>query len=1009
MRWRDASWRSVRFAAGLVCAGLLVTPAWTADVRGLPFIRTYSLDEIGSIPRGLRLGFDSFGRFAVMYDGIYSVLNDSVWVDRIDATAENRAAMTVVRVVDGTYYFAGRGTWGIVEQTPQGRLRPRSLVPPDAPAWTKVTAFNEVAGTRTGVYFYELNGVVYWDFARQRSYFFELPRVAACFRVGDQVFVSCQDGSLREILPETGSIRLVNAAGMEGVVVHRAATLGESGTLLSLQDGRLVTFDGRAATPWAPQAQFGLNGGVSALTNLAEGGVAIGINSKGLFLIGADGALKWRLPPAEFNQVSALAANEPGVLWVAGENAVHKVFYDSPLTSFGQPLGISAAWPDVGQWDGGLVVSSGTTLYQLQSAEPGAPSRFKALAGIWEGSSGSLAAHGPHLLIGNAKGIVAIHKDSSDAQIIPLENVASLDLIEPNLCIAVGSREIAALRYTDGRWRECAPRIAGVGDAPVHTTVRRALWIEMGGDQVARLTLHEGRLTLERIALPWSGGSWTNVGAIGPIIVLSSDPAGHRAYYDESREMLCPAPELDALLNRSPYWIARTTEDESGTLWATHSRGVVTFTPGENGFVLDATTYELRNDSYPTVKVLAGNDTWIGAGRSLYHVERQAVRRPSRPNPALVSLVADQQNLEMVNQTSPQPIRPEFSFNDHSLSYRFFSGTYAWRSPPLYQYRLGASETWTPVDPGLVLRLPKLRDGAYVMEVREAVPHDVASPPFAFAFVINPPWYRTTLSYAAYAVVLLLSLLGVARWINRRTLRRNAMLERLVHERTKELEVTMGKLGEETRNAATLAERNRLAGEIHDSLEQGFSALSLQLETTANLPDCPPAINAGLSMARNMVIFSRNEVRNAVWDLHSPRLEAGGLVNAVQRMLAQTVPASITATVNVEGSPNHAGSKVEHHLLRIAQEAVANAVKHGHPHRIDLRLSYSDREIHLSVRDDGHGFDARATLAAPSDRFGLKCLKERASKIGGSLKIDSSPGAGTCISIGVPATRNAKL
>src|SRR5690242_3060415 len=145
--------------------------------RGLPFIRTYPLDEIGQVPRNLRLGFDTFGRVAVMYDGIYAVLNETTWVDRVEPDAENRFRMTTVKSAGETTYYGGRGSWGTVEITVEGRLRSRPLVPVDAPAWTRVTAFNQILATPAGAYFYDLNGVVYWDPARQRNFFFELPRV----------------------------------------------------------------------------------------------------------------------------------------------------------------------------------------------------------------------------------------------------------------------------------------------------------------------------------------------------------------------------------------------------------------------------------------------------------------------------------------------------------------------------------------------------------------------------------------------------------------------------------------------------------------------------------------------------------------------------------------------------------------------------------------------------------------------------------------------------------------
>ena len=277
-------------------ACLILACAHSEETKGLPFIRTYPLDEIGSVPRGLRPGFDSFGRFAVMYDGIYTVLNDSTWVNRIDDASPNRIRMTTIRVFDGKYFYGGRGSWGTVELTPEGRFRANPLVPANAPAWTSVTAFNDVLGTRTGVYFSEFNGAVYWDFGRRQNFFFELPRVMALFRVGDRVFVSCQDQVLREILPEAGTVRVVSGVGFDGAVVERAAALDASSTLLALTDGRCVRFDGHTTTPWPPQARFGLNGRISALTPLADGGVALALQGKGLYLVSDDGSLHWALP-----------------------------------------------------------------------------------------------------------------------------------------------------------------------------------------------------------------------------------------------------------------------------------------------------------------------------------------------------------------------------------------------------------------------------------------------------------------------------------------------------------------------------------------------------------------------------------------------------------------------------------------------------------------------------------------------------------------------------------------
>ena len=904
----------------LGCGAAIPAPADAGQPCGLPFIRTYPLDEIGSVPRGLRLGFDAFGRIAVMYDGIYDVLNDAAWVDRIDQASPLRMRMTTIKVADGRYYYGGRGSWGTVELTADGRFRASPLVPANAPAWTSVTPFTNLLGISTGMYFHGGNGVVYWDFARRRNVFFALPRLSTAFPVGDRVFVSCRGDLMRELLPAAETTRVAAGTGLDGQVVRFAAPLDRTHTLLALEDGQLVSFDGDIAAPWRPQSDYQISGRITAMERLIGGGVAIAVAGQGVSLFSADGSLRWSLIVPEFRRIDGMAAGEPGVLWVAGENAVHRIFYDSPLTSVGQQLDQAVLWPRVARWNDRIVICFNNRVYAMEPTLSGHPPSLRVLAGDRTTPIGNVAASGSHLLAGSLAGVFAVGTDGTITPVTQIENVAGLEFINPDTCLVIGTREIAALQYVDGKWIECASRIAGVGDTPIHTESLNhdRVWIEMGGDRVARLTLRHGVLDMRRIALPWREEQWTNVGVIGNTVVLSG-ASGQRAYYDEAKEALCAAPHLDRLLNRSPYWLLRIREDASGILWATHAHGVVTFTPQGNDYAVDPETFELRNDSYPSVIILPDNNTWIATGRSLYHVERRAARDQGRAHTVLVSLVADHQNLEWLNQTGLPATPPRFSFDDNSLSFRFFSGTYAWRSPPVYEYRLGPAEPWTPVDPNLVLRFPKLRDGAYLLEVRQAAPHETNSPPFAFPFVITPPWYRTPSSYAVYSLALFLSLVGIARWINHRSLQRNAALARLVHDRTRELEETMEKLGEESRNAATLAERSRLAGEIHDSIQQSLSGTILHLDTTMTHPSINPEVYAQLNTVKNMLSYSREEVQQAVWNMESPLLHSSTLADALWTLAGYINAGPTEIKVVADAEPASLDPTIRHNLLRIAQ------------------------------------------------------------------------------------------
>jgi signal transduction histidine kinase len=148
-------------------------------------------------------------------------------------------------------------------------------------------------------------------------------------------------------------------------------------------------------------------------------------------------------------------------------------------------------------------------------------------------------------------------------------------------------------------------------------------------------------------------------------------------------------------------------------------------------------------------------------------------------------------------------------------------------------------------------------------------------------------------------------------------------LRRRVEERTRELRETMGKLQKETRISATLAERDRLAGEIHDSLEQGLSAIMMQTDAAVKQMHQPEEVGRYLAMIKNMAEYSRAEVQHAVWDMQSPLLENADLGTALRRIAREISPGDLPrVTVEISGPVRALPSTMEHHLLRIGQEAI---------------------------------------------------------------------------------------
>lgn len=202
---------------------------------------------------------------------------------------------------------------------------------------------------------------------------------------------------------------------------------------------------------------------------------------------------------------------------------------------------------------------------------------------------------------------------------------------------------------------------------------------------------------------------------------------------------------------------------------------------------------------------------------------------------------------------------------------------------------------------------------------------------------------------------------------------------------------------------AVLCERNRVARELHDTLEQGLTGISLQLEAVnATINSSPETARRSLEVARQMLSYSLEETRRSVMDLRSQALETRDLSGALTSLARQmTLGTPTTAEVRVHGQPQPLDASQEHHLLRIGLEALTNALKHANPSRIDIELRFRQGEADLIVRDDGNGLAVSAQEMGDG-HFGLQGVRERVDKLGGTLRIDSRPGHGTELAVTIP-------
>jgi signal transduction histidine kinase len=240
--------------------------------------------------------------------------------------------------------------------------------------------------------------------------------------------------------------------------------------------------------------------------------------------------------------------------------------------------------------------------------------------------------------------------------------------------------------------------------------------------------------------------------------------------------------------------------------------------------------------------------------------------------------------------------------------------------------------------------------------------------------------------------------------------RRKSMIEELA-ETNARLEATMeenaglhAQLLTQAREAGVLDERQRMAGEIHDTIAQGLAGVVTQLQAAKQARDRDADWERHVNLAQEMAREGLSEARRSVQALRPGQLEEAGLPDALAEVVERwtsvhRVPVEVSTTGTVR--PMH--PEVEGTLLRTAQEALANVAKHAGASRVALTLSYMGDVVTLDVRDDGAGFAPGEVRANGDGGYGLTAMRRRVARVAGTLEIESEPGSGTAISASVPA------
>lgn len=305
-------------------------------------------------------------------------------------------------------------------------------------------------------------------------------------------------------------------------------------------------------------------------------------------------------------------------------------------------------------------------------------------------------------------------------------------------------------------------------------------------------------------------------------------------------------------------------------------------------------------------------------------------------------------------------------------------------------------------EPGSEIRI----DGILVVELASGWPAQDYPQPVDFRLLVHSPQDMTILLKAPWWTPqrlwiliggICVILIGVLAW--------NWLLRRKVERRSRQLADEMRARREaEVEFDATLRERERLAADLHDTLEQSLTGVAFRLETMVVKREKAQDYSEELDNVRQLFASTREDVRRSIWNLRARALEGRTLPDAIHATISRLSGGmGVDVSVKTEGIPRVLPDFISGNLLLLAVEGVTNALKHAAAKSITVHVRFRSQNVRLTVEDDGRGFDLVSVAGPQEGHFGIQGMRERAKRLGGTLEVDSAPGKGARFTMDVPA------
>jgi ligand-binding sensor domain-containing protein/signal transduction histidine kinase len=436
--------------------------------------------------------------------------------------------------------------------------------------------------------------------------------------------------------------------------------------------------------------------------------------------------------------------------------------------------------------------------------------------------------------------------------------------------------------------------------------------------------------------------------------------------------------EIDAIL-----------EDAHGYLWLTSSRGVIRVLASELMACQEAAacnphiatygssdgmpTEEMSSSGHPGAWRAVDGRLWFATRKGVAIVDPTNLRENHMPPSVVIERFT-------VDDTGLKGTGAEITIPPGHVQYGFEYAGLSYVSPSRVRYRYileGFDKQWTQAGSRRNAFYTNLPPRHYRFRVQAANEDGIWNETGAeVAFAIKPRFYRTLWFSGLAALVLVGTIFAIYR-----------MRVRAIRSRFD----------------AILTERTRIAREIHDTLAQGFVGVSMQLELTAHLLAQSRVLEASqqVDRTRDLVREGLADARRSIWDLRATGTPAT-LPMRLTHLVEQSATEHLKTDIDIGGIYRALSPSLENEVLRVAQEALANAVRHSGASRVVLDLRYHPNELTLTVCDNGIGFRATDPTLSAKGHFGLQGMRERADQIGGTLNVESSPEGGTKVTLSIP-------